>query len=286
MARTSTVSRQRDERLRDRGRDAGRSAARRHGLRRGQRCASKRAGGVGAQTVTLRQQPAGRISRRSDVSADSIAEAAPEGRPRRARRTSTFRQADILRCRSRPHRSTTSSCASCWSTSREPARHWVLGGLLRPGGIITVIEGHHGSGTSTRQRRGARAIDCLVTLQRADGGDALIGRRAVPADGRRRLRRGPRVAAMVYVDAQPPGPRRRVHAQDVHRDDRGRRASRAIAAGLIDAGAFDAGIRGPAPDGRARRRLLLHVLQGRRPQARDAGTASRSRPASTAAATL
>jgi len=77
--------------------------------------------------------------------------------------------------------------------------------MLKPGGTITVIEGDHGSTyfhpDSVHARR---AIDCLVELQAAAGGDAKIGRRLFPlvtAAGYREVRVSPRP---VYCDASRP----------------------------------------------------------------------------------
>ncbi|GAB2611947.1 methyltransferase domain-containing protein [Streptomyces capparidis] len=53
--------------------------------------------------------------------------------------------------------------------------------VLRPGGTVTVIEGDHGSALFHPDSAPARAaVDCLVRLQAAGGGDALIGRRLQP----------------------------------------------------------------------------------------------------------
>ncbi|MGP3967797.1 methyltransferase domain-containing protein [Streptomyces sp. 6N223] len=53
--------------------------------------------------------------------------------------------------------------------------------VLRPGGSITVIEGDHGSAFFHPDSPHARAaVDCLVRLQAAGGGDGLIGRRLGP----------------------------------------------------------------------------------------------------------
>jgi len=77
--------------------------------------------------------------------------------------------------------------------------------VLRPGGSITAIEGDHGSAYFHPDSEAARAaIGCLVDLQRAAGGDALIGRRLYPllADaGFEGMLVSPR---MVYVDASKP----------------------------------------------------------------------------------
>jgi SAM-dependent methyltransferase len=49
--------------------------------------------------------------------------------------------------------------------------------VLKPGGVLTVIEGDHGSTLFAPESDPAWAvIDCLVELQRRVGGDALIGR--------------------------------------------------------------------------------------------------------------
>lgn len=53
--------------------------------------------------------------------------------------------------------------------------------VLRPGGTITVIEGDHGSAYFHPDSPYARsAIDCLVKLQSAAGGSALLGRQLQP----------------------------------------------------------------------------------------------------------
>ncbi len=53
--------------------------------------------------------------------------------------------------------------------------------MLRPGGTITVIEGDHGSAIFHPDSAYAQAaIDCLIRLQSASGGNALIGRQLQP----------------------------------------------------------------------------------------------------------
>lgn len=77
--------------------------------------------------------------------------------------------------------------------------------VLRPGGTITVIEGDHGSAYFHPDSELARkAIQCLVDLQKRDGGDALIGRRLYPLmaqAGFSDIEVSPRV---VYADASRP----------------------------------------------------------------------------------
>ena len=125
--------------------------------------------------------------------------------------------------------------------------------LLKPGGTVTVIEGDHGSAYFHPDSPAAHeAIRCQVELQARAGGDALIGRQVYPlmvAAGLDAVRVSPR---MVYADACRPGLvdgfTRRTFTAMIE----GVRAP-ALAAGLIDAPSFDAGVetlhRTTGPDG-------------------------------------
>ena len=114
---------------------------------------------------------------------------------------------------------------------------------LKPGGSVTVFEGDHGSTYFHPDSDAARrAIACQVELQRRVGGNANIGRQLYPllvSAGLADARVSPR---MVYVDATRPALvdsfTRKTFTWMVQavRDD-------AIAAGIIDAATFDAGIR-------------------------------------------
>ena len=114
--------------------------------------------------------------------------------------------------------------------------------MLRPGGSLTAIEGDHGSTLFYPDSAAAHAaISCQVALQRAAGGDALIGRRLYPllrAAGFRSVRVSPR---LVYVDASRPALvdgfiRRTFTAMIAGVRDH------AVASGLSDAQAFDQGV--------------------------------------------
>lgn len=117
-----------------------------------------------------------------------------------------------------------------------------LKNLLREGGTITVIEGDHGSAYFHPDSGAAQqAIRCLVELQRRAGGNAMIGRELHPLlckAGFHGARVSPR---MVYADANRPdlidGFTRKTFTAMIE----GVREA-AIAAGLIDPSAFDAGI--------------------------------------------
>jgi SAM-dependent methyltransferase len=89
---------------------------------------------------------------------------------------------------------------------RQPAealRH--LATVLKPGGSLTVIEGDHGS-TFFHPRSDAawRTVQCLIDVQAAMGGNALIGRELYPlvlGAGFRDVAVSP---CFVYVDASRP----------------------------------------------------------------------------------
>jgi SAM-dependent methyltransferase len=199
--------------------------------------------GVGAQTVTLAQRsPDARITS-IDVSAESIAEA--RRRADRAGLTNVeLRQADIFAL---PFESESFDhvfvCFVLEHLSRPVEALAILRGLLRPGGTITVIEGDHGSTYFHPDSAAAHAaIECQIQLQRAGGGDALIGRQLYPLmvdAGLDAVRVSPR---LVYVDASRPdlvdGFTRKTFTAMIE----GTRES-ALAAGLIEPERFDAGVR-------------------------------------------
>ena len=199
--------------------------------------------GVGAQTVTLaRRSPDARFTS-VDVSAASIAEA--ERRTRRAGLANVeLRQADIFAL---PFAAGSFDhvfvCFVLEHLARPLEALEILTGMLRPGGILTVIEGDHGSAYFHPDSPAARAaIRCQVELQRAAGGDSLIGRQLYPlmvAAGVGSVRVSPR---MVYVDASRPdlvdGFTRKTFTAMI----KGVRAP-AIAQGLIEPERFDEGVR-------------------------------------------
>jgi SAM-dependent methyltransferase len=166
--------------------------------------------GVGAQTITLAQRsPDARITS-VDVSAESLAEA-----ERRADRAGIgnveFLQADIFalpfEAESFDH---VFVCFVLEHLSRPVEALAMLGGLLRPGGTVTVIEGDHGSAYPLMVGAGLDAVSV-----------------------------SPR---MVYVDSSRPelvdGFTRKTFTAMIE----GTRES-AIATGLIEPERFDAGIR-------------------------------------------
>jgi SAM-dependent methyltransferase len=197
--------------------------------------------GVGAQTVTLAQRSPGAKFTSVDVSAESLAEA------RRAAAgigNVEFRQADIFAlpfaAESFDH---VFVCFVLEHLARPVEALAILKGLIRPGGTMTVIEGDHGSAYFHPDSNAARrAIQCQVELQRRAGGNALIGRQVYPLmveAGLRAVHVSPR---MVYVDSSRPdlveGFTRKTFTAMIE----GVREP-AIAAGMIEARDFDAGVR-------------------------------------------
>jgi SAM-dependent methyltransferase len=199
--------------------------------------------GVGAQTIALApRSPEARFTS-IDISADSIAEA--RRRADRAGLTNVaFQQADIFAlpfdAESFDH---VFACFVLEHLSRPVEALSILNSLIRPGGTITVIEGDHGSTYFHPDSPAAQtAIQCLVTLQREAGGNALIGRQLYPLmveAGFEAVRVSPR---MVYVDSSRPdlvdGFTRKTFTAMIE----GVREP-AIAAGLIEPQRFDDGVR-------------------------------------------
>ncbi len=199
--------------------------------------------GVGAQTVTLARRSPGARFTSVDVSAESIAEAR-----RRIDAAGIFnvalQQADIFALpfgpRSFDH---VFVCFVLEHLSRPVDALARLRELLRPGGSITVIEGDHGSAYFHPESAAAdAAIGCQVELQRRAGGNSLIGRQVHPLlveAGFGSVRVSPR---MVYVDSSRPalvdGFTRKTFTAMIE----GIREP-ALAAGLMDPDAFDAGVR-------------------------------------------
>jgi SAM-dependent methyltransferase len=161
--------------------------------------------GVGAQTLTLaRKSPDARITC-VDLSEASLARA--ERAANAAGLTNLqFRQADIFAL---PHNLGSFDhvfvCFVLEHLLRPIEALEALKTVLRPSGTITVVEGDHGSAYFHPDSGAAReAIRCQVDLQRAAGGNPMIGRELYPlltTAGFSDVRVSPR---MVYVDSSKP----------------------------------------------------------------------------------
>ncbi|MBV9396048.1 MAG: methyltransferase domain-containing protein [Methylobacteriaceae bacterium] len=161
--------------------------------------------GVGAQTITLaRNSPDAKITS-IDVSAESVAQARVS--VGQAGITNVeFQQADIF---AMPFAACSFDhifvCFVLEHLSRPLEALAILKRVLKPGGTTTVIEGDHGSTFFFPKSEEAQtAINCQIELQRAAGGNALIGRQLYPLleqSGFKSVRVSPR---MVYVDATRP----------------------------------------------------------------------------------
>ena len=138
--------------------------------------------GVGAQTVHLvAGSPHARLVS-VDLSAESLAQAQATVAARIPGATVEWHRADLLDL---PFADATfDHLFVCFVLEHLVDPRGALAGLrrlLRPGGTITVIEGDHGSALYHPRSPHAQAvIDCLIDLQAAAGGDALIGRRLHP----------------------------------------------------------------------------------------------------------
>jgi SAM-dependent methyltransferase len=199
--------------------------------------------GVGAQTITLAARSPGARFTSIDVSAESIAEA--RRRVERAGLANVdFRREDIF---ASPFDAGSFDhvfvCFVLEHLSQPAEALAILRKMLAPGGTITVIEGDHGSAYFHPDDSAAHAaIRCQIELQRAAGGDALIGRRLYPLMAEAGFGNVSVSPRMVYVDSSRPelvdGFTRKTFTAMVE----GVREP-ALAAGLIEAPVFDAGVR-------------------------------------------
>jgi SAM-dependent methyltransferase len=199
--------------------------------------------GVGAQTITLATRSPEAHFTSIDVSPDSVAEA--QRKVNDAGLTNVdVRQADVFALSFAPESFDHVFVCFVLEHLAQPERALgSLGTLFRPGGSITVIEGDHGSAYFHPDSAAANdAIECLVTLQRRNGGDALIGRRLYPLmvdAGFEAVTVSPR---MVYADASRPALVDGFTKKTFTAMIEGAREP-AIAARLIEPGRFEAGIR-------------------------------------------
>ncbi len=199
--------------------------------------------GVGAQTLTLARQSPGAEIVSIDLSLASVAATKANVAAAGLRNVEVLR-ADIFSLPFAP--ATFDHVFVCFVLEHLPKPAEALArlrGMLKPEGSITVIEGDHGSTYFHPDSSDARnAVQCLVELQARAGGNSLIGRQLYPLlvqSGFADVRVSPR---MVYVDGSRPalieGFTRNTFTAMVE----GVR-EQAIACGLIDAAAFDRGVR-------------------------------------------
>ena len=199
--------------------------------------------GVGAQTTSLaRRGPGARIVS-IDLAFGSVT-AAKAKVDQTGLANVEFLQADLFTLPFRPASfDHVFVCFVLEHLSRPVDALVALRGFVRPGGTITVIEGDHGSAYFHPDSDAARqAIRCQVELQRAAGGNALIGRQLYPLlrqAGLDAVRVSPR---MVYVDSSRPelvdGFTRKTFTAMIEGVRDG-----AIRGGLATPELFDAGIR-------------------------------------------
>ena len=198
--------------------------------------------GVGAQTAILAKQSPSAQFTSVDVSPDSLR--AAEAAVRRAGFNNVkFQVADIFQL---PFPAASfDHVFVCFVLEhlKEPLKALQhLKTVLKPGGTLTVIEGDHGSTFFHPHSAAAwRTIQCLIDVQAAAGGDALIGRRLYPLlreAGFGLITVSPR---FVYVDSSRPewveGFTRNTYIAMVE----GVR-ERALAAGLIERPAWEEGV--------------------------------------------
>lgn len=199
--------------------------------------------GVGAQTITLAQNSPDAHITAIDISEQSLAEARQKIAAAGFSNV-TFQQGDIFNLTFAPE--SFDHVFVCFVLEHLANPQQALAALktvLKPGGTMTVIEGDHGSTYFHPDSQAAhRAIQCQVALQKRAGGNANVGRMLYPlltAAGFAQTAVSPR---MVYVDSSKPHLVEGFTKNTFTAMIEGVREA-AIAAGLIDAPDFDAGIR-------------------------------------------
>jgi len=199
--------------------------------------------GVGAQTAALsRNSPEASITS-LDISRASVLQA--RGRTREAGLDNIdFLQADIFHLPFEPQ--SFDHLFLCFVLEHLPRPVEALTALkkfIRPGGTITVIEGDHGSAYFYPDSNSARrAILAQVELQRMAGGNAMIGRELYPLLSKTGFRSVQVYPCMVYADSSRPEMVEGFIKNTFIAMIEGVREL-AINAGMIEAEAFDEGIR-------------------------------------------
>ena len=161
--------------------------------------------GTGAQTAILARRSPGACITAVDIATDSLA-AARQRLEALDLGGVQFKQADCARLPFGDHHfDHVFVCFVLEHLARPGSVLQELKRVLKPDGSLTVIEGDHGSFYCYPQTAASRqVVRCLIDLQAACGGDALIGRRLYPLLHRARfgdVRVTPRV---VYVDPSRP----------------------------------------------------------------------------------
>jgi SAM-dependent methyltransferase len=197
---------------------------------------------VGAQTILLAGNSPHAKFVSIDISLESLAKA--QERVLGAGYTNvTFRQADIQTLQFPAE--TFDHVFVCFTLEHIPDPLVALDNLrkvLRPGGTITIIEGDHGSAIFYPETPAAHhVINCLVTLQRRAGGNALIGRELghlMTDAGLMNITVSPRI---VYADRNRPESAEGVKNIFIAMVEGVR--DQAIARGLVDNKTWEKGIR-------------------------------------------
>jgi SAM-dependent methyltransferase len=198
--------------------------------------------GVGSQTITLARRSPEALFTAIDIASDSLA-TAQQRADLAGLANVEFRRADIYALAE--DSATFDHVFVCFVLEHLDDPSWALQlmrDLLKPGGTITVIEGDHGSAFFAPDSAAARAaIECLVELQRRARGDALVGRRLYPLLTEAGYASVSVRPLFVYADETRPDLVDAFTVRTFTAMIAGIRDA-AIAAGLLSAGEFDAGI--------------------------------------------
>ncbi|MFH1154832.1 MAG: methyltransferase domain-containing protein [Pseudomonadota bacterium] len=161
--------------------------------------------GIGAQTVILAANNPGARFVSIDLSRDSL-ETARTALEMRGIANVVLQQADIFSLPFDPGSFDHIFVCFVLEHLPEPMKALIhLKQVLKKGGTITLIEGDHGSFYCHPQTREASlAVQCLVDVQAAMGGNSLIGRQLYPLLCRAGFSSPVVSPRMVYVDSSRP----------------------------------------------------------------------------------
>jgi SAM-dependent methyltransferase len=161
--------------------------------------------GVGAQTIILASSSPGAHITSIDLSESSVAKAQQVTEAHGFSHV-TFRQADILHLPFAPGSFDHVFVCFVLEHLAFPVEALIsLEAVLKPGGTITVIEGDHGSTFFyPRSEFAGNVVNCQVTLQERERGNALIGRELYPLLERAGFCEIAVSPRMMYVDASKP----------------------------------------------------------------------------------
>ncbi len=161
--------------------------------------------GVGAQTVRLLKRNSSIRLTSIDISEESLA-IAKSKIPSEDRDRVHFQQLDIYKDKPTTYHYDYVFCCFVLEHLSDPLKALrIVKNYLKPGGMIFIVEGDHGSFSCYPWCNEIdKVVSCLITLQQQKGGDSQIGRRLYPLVMEAGFRHIVVEPVPVYVDSSMP----------------------------------------------------------------------------------